>query len=157
MDGIELRPLLLADAPAAAALIREAFAYQGKVTNPPSSALRETAEIVVEKLANGGGVGLATDGKLIGVTLWMPQGEALYVGRVAVTPTWRRRGLAGRLLQAAEAEARRRGLRRLRLHARLELLSNRRLFAGHGFVEVERRAHPGYAQPTFAVMEKVLR
>ena len=157
MDGIEDRLLAAADAPAAAALIRAAFADQGKATDPPSSALRETPEIVAEKLVKGGGAGLERDGRLIGVVLWAPQEDALYVGRLAVAPAWRGRGLAGRLLQAAEAEAARRGFARLRLHARIELPSNRRLFARHGFVEVELRAHLGYAEPTFAVMEKTLR
>jgi GNAT superfamily N-acetyltransferase len=156
-DGIQLRRLAAADAPVAAALIRAAFALQGTVTDPPSSALRETAEIVAEKLARGGGAGLERDGELIGVALWAPQENALYVGRLAVVPSWRGRGLSSRLLQEAEAEAKRRALHRLRLHARIELPANGRLFARHGFVEVEVRAHPGYAEPTFAVMEKTLR
>ncbi len=157
MDAIETRGLLAADAPGAAALIRAAFADQGKATDPPSSALCETTEIVVEKLAMGGGAGLERDGRLIGLVLWAPQQDALYVGRLAVAPPWRGRGLAGRLLQAAEAEAARRGFARLRLHARIELPSNRRLFARQNFVEVELRAHPGYAGPTIVVMEKALR
>ena len=157
-DEIEIRLLSSADAPVAAELIRAAFADQGKVTDPPSSALRETAEIVAEKLAKGGGAGLVNAGALIGIVLWTPQeDDALYLGRLAVAPAWRGRGLAGRLLDAAEAEARRRGVARLRLHARIELPANRRLFARHGYVEVELRAHPGYAEPTFAVMEKALR
>jgi len=156
-DTIEMRLLSPIDAPAAADLIRAAFADQGRATDPPSSALRETAEIVAEKLGNGGGAALANNAALIGVVLWTPQEDALYVGRLAVAPSWRGRGLAGRLLQAAEAEARRQGYARVRLHARIELPANRRLFARHGFAVVEVRAHPGYAGPTFAVMEKDLR
>ena len=156
MDGIDTRRLTSADASAAAALIRAAFADQGKVTDPPSSALRETAEIVAEKLGKGGGAGLDREGALIGVVLWAPQECALYIGRLAVTPSLRGRGLAGRLLLAAEVEARRRAIARLRLDARIELPSNRRLFSRHGFADVELRAHSGYAVPTFAVMEKEL-
>lgn len=48
------------------------------------------------------------------------------------------------------------GLELLRLHARLELPMNRRLFARRGFVEVGVRTHPGYIRPTFAVMEKAM-
>ena len=94
---------------------------------------------------------------MIGVVLWTPHEDALYVARLAVAPSWRGRGLAGRLLEAAATEAQRRAFARLRLQARIELPSNRRLFARHGFVEVERRAHPGYAEPTIAVMEKAFR
>ncbi len=42
-DGL-LRPLRPDDAAAAAALVRSAFAEQGVATDPPSSALRETAD-----------------------------------------------------------------------------------------------------------------
>ena len=156
MDPFEPRRLTASDAAAAAAVIRIAFAEQGAVTDPPSSALGETAEIVADKLGSGGGAGLEYEGALIGVVLWTPEEDALYLGRLAVSPAWRGRGLAGRLIDAAEAEARRRGLELLRLHARLELPMNRRLFARRGFVEVGVRAHPGYIRPTFAVMEKAM-
>jgi hypothetical protein len=39
---------------------------------------------------------------------------------------------------------------------RLALTENRRLFAASGFVAMTEAAHPGYARPTFAVMEKRL-
>ena len=155
-DEFEVRLLSPEDAPAAADLMRAAFADQGRATDPPSSALRETAEIVAEKLAKGGGAGLDCEGALIGIVLWTPQEDALYVGRLAVTPSWRGRGLAGRLLRAAEAEARRREINRLRLHVRIELSANHRLFTRHGFLQVALRAHPGWVDPTFAVMEKAL-
>ena len=156
MDPFEPRRLTASDAAAAAAVIRIAFADQGAVTDPPSSALRETAEIVADKLGSGGGAGLDYEGALIGVVLWTPEEDALYLGRLAVAPAWRGRGLAGRLIDAAEAEARRRGFRLLRLRARLELPMNRRLFALRGFVEVAALAHPGYSRPTIAVMEKAM-
>jgi GNAT superfamily N-acetyltransferase len=156
MDPFEPRRLTASDPAAAAAVIRIAFAEQGAVTDPPSSALGETAEIVADKLAKGGGAGLEYEGGLIGVVLWTVQEDALFLGRLAVSPAWRGRGLAGRLIDATEAEARRGGLELLRLHARLELPMNRRLFARRGFVEVGVRAHPGYIRPTFAVMEKAM-
>ena len=86
--------------------------------------------------------------------LWTPEEDALYLGRLAVLPAWRGRGLAGRLLEAAEAETRRRGFRSLRLQVRLALPRNREMFARHGFVQTGVRFHPGYAEPTIAAMEK---
>src|SRR5271163_3972645 len=156
MDPFEPRRLAAWDAAAAAAVTRIAFAEQGAVTDPPSSALGETAEIVAVKLGSGGGAGLGYEGALIGVVLWTPEDDALYLGRLAVAPAWRGRGLAGRLIDAAETEARQRGFKLLRLRARLELPMNRRLFVRRGFVEVGVRAHPGYVRPTFAVMEKAM-
>jgi ribosomal protein S18 acetylase RimI-like enzyme len=154
MRNFALRGLTPADAPGVAAVIRAAFADQGALTEPPSSALRENAEAVAGKIAAGGGAGLEAAGEWVGAVLWTPQDDALYVGRLAVAPAGRGQGLAARLIAEAEVFARERGFKRLRLHARLALPMNRRLFARLGFTEVERRAHPGYDEPTFVVMEK---
>jgi predicted N-acetyltransferase YhbS len=153
---IEPTPLRGSDVAAVATLIRDAFGDQGAVTDPPSGALRETAETIADRLAAGGGAGMKSEGALIGVVLWTPQEHALYLGRLAVLPARRGRGLAGRLIEAAEAEARQRGLAALRLQARLELPRNRLLFARLGFLETGVRSHPGYSAPTIAVMEKAM-
>jgi ribosomal protein S18 acetylase RimI-like enzyme len=145
-----------ADAAVAAALIREAFAAQSLATDPPSGALGETTASVGTKLAEGGGAGAEADGALVGVVLWAETEGALYIGRVSVAPGWRGRGIARALLTAGEAEARRRGLKRMTLRVRLALEENQRLFAGFGFAPAGQGAHPGYAQPTFLVMEKRL-
>ena len=155
--GVALRALRAEDAAAAAEVIREAFAAQSLATDPPSSALRETATSVAAHLAEGGGAALAADGALVGVVLWAERDEGLYVGRLAVLPEWRGRGGARALIAAAETEARRRGLPRLRLRVRIALADNRRLFAACGFAATKQGAHPGYAAPTFLVMEKALR
>ncbi len=153
---LNLRPLAPTDAPAAAALIRAAFAEQGATTDPPSSALRETAEAVAGKITAGGGFAALHEGEMIGLVLHAPDGDALYLGRLAVAPSWRRRGLSARLLALAEAEARRQGFAKTRLRVRLELPANRSLFARHGYEEVGRLAHAGYEALTIAVMEKRL-
>ncbi len=119
MSDLRMRPLGPADAPAAAELIREAFAAQSLATDPSPSALRETAASVAAHLAEGGGAARA-------------------------------------LIAAGEAEARRRALPRLHLRVRLALEDNRRLFAACGFATIREGAHPGYAEPTFVVMEKAL-
>jgi GNAT superfamily N-acetyltransferase len=156
VDDFELRPLGVSDAADVAAVIRSAFADQGANTDPPSSALRETTETVEAKLAAGGGAGLQSEGAWIGVVLWAPEEDALHLGRLAVLPAWRGRGLADRLLEAAEAETRRRGSGTLRLQVRLELPRNRLMFARHGFVQTGARSHPGHPEPTIAVMEKAM-
>ncbi len=151
-----LRPLALDDAGAAAALIRAAFAAQRLATDPPSSALRETAEnLAAHLVANGGAAAQAANG-LVGLVLWAERDDGLYLGRLAVLEEWRGGGLARRLIGEAEAEARRRGLPRLHLRVRLALDANRRLFAACGFTAIGSGAHPGYAAPTYAVMEKRL-
>ena len=88
--------------------------------------------------------------------LWAFEDGGVYLGRLAVSPAWRRRGVARALVGAAEAEARARRLPRLLLGTRLVLDGNRRLFAGLGFRETALRSHPGHDEPTTVRMEKAL-
>jgi len=154
--AVRIRPLTIGDAAAAARLIREAFAAQSRATDPPSSALGETTASVSAKLAAGGGAGAEADGALVGVVLWAEKDGALHIGRVSTSPAWRGQGIGRALLTAGEAEARRRGLKRMTLRVRLALGENQRLFAGFGFAPAGQGAHPGYPEPTFLVMEKRL-
>ena len=151
-----LRPLAPEDAASAAALIRRAFQAQPVQTDPPSSALRETAGSIRAAIGLGGGACIDRAGALTGVVLWAERDGGLYFGRLAVHPGFRRCGIARQLVAAVEAEARRRGLQRVHLSTRLVLHDNRRLFASCGFRETELRAHDGYPTPTFVVMEKLL-
>ncbi|HEY1863993.1 MAG TPA: GNAT family N-acetyltransferase [Roseiarcus sp.] len=155
--GMILRPLTTADAGEAAEVIRTAFAAQNRPTNPPSSALRETADAIAAKIATGGGFGAFEGGALIAAALWSVDGDALHVARISVAPKARGRGVVRSLITACETEARRRGVRRMTLKTRLELPENERLFGRFGFARREVEAHPGFEAPTTAVMEKLLR
>jgi GNAT superfamily N-acetyltransferase len=155
-DSVRLRALVANDAAAAAGVIAAAFAVQSEKVDPPQSALGETAESLAVRIARDGGAAADAAGALVGIVLWSETGGGLYVARLSVVPAWRGHGIARRLLDAAEAEARRRRLPRLHLGTRLTLLSNRRLFASRGYVEIAEHAHPGYDHPTWVEMEKRL-
>jgi predicted N-acetyltransferase YhbS len=155
-SGVSLRPMRNGDAHAVAALIRAAFAAQSVATDPPPSALRVTPDDVAAHLRTGGGAVAEAAGVMAGSALWVEQDCGLYLGRLAVAPAWRGRGIAKALVAAAEAAARDMRLPRIHLSTRLPLIDNRRLFAACGFVETTRHAHPGYAEPTFVDMEKRL-
>lgn len=66
---------------------------------------------------------------VIGTARLTLDGEAR-IGRVAVLPEWRRRGIAGLLLAALEAEASRLGLPEVSLHSQTYV---RALYERHGY------------------------
>jgi len=151
--GLMLRSLEMGDAEPAAALIRTAFAAQPQATDPPSSALRETADSIAGWIAAGGGTCLMRGAAIVALLLWDERDGGLYCGRLAVDPAERGRGLARLLVAAAARAPRRRGLPRLHVRVRLALTGNIRLFENCGFREVRRDAHPGHAVPTLVVLE----
>ena len=150
-----IRTAAAADAAVIAALVRRAFAAQPRPTDPPSSALKETAATIAAHLARGGGAVLERGG-VVGAVLWEVEDGALYISRVSVDPDSRRQGIARALVDEAEREARRRGLPRMTLGVRLELEENRQLFRSCGFEDFEFRRHEGYTEPTWVLMERRL-
>ncbi|SKA38277.1 N-acetylglutamate synthase, GNAT family [Enhydrobacter aerosaccus] len=156
-DTLELRAATPNDAPALAATIAAAFAqYRGKLV-PESGAFRETAEGIAAELAKGAGAIIAErNGLAVGCVMTKVLEGDLYLGRLSVLPEARGLGLAKRLVEAVEAEARARGLGGVRLGVRVVLTDNQRLFTSLGFRETGREAHPGFDHPTSINMRKSL-
>src|SRR6185295_7161342 len=65
--------------------------------DPPSSMLKETAADVAARLELETCFIALADGRLIGSVFCAPRGDALYIGRLAVLPDWRGRGVASAL------------------------------------------------------------
>ena len=82
---------------------------------------------------------VASDGAAVIGTARLTRGGEARIGRVAVLPAWRRRGIAGLLLAALESEARRLGIAEVSLHSQtyVQALYERHGYAvtGPGFVE----------------------
>jgi ribosomal protein S18 acetylase RimI-like enzyme len=93
---------------------------------------------------------------MLGCVLVEEKEGDLYFGRLSVLPSARGHGLAKRLIEAVEAEARRRGLSGVRLGVRVVLTDNQRLFQALGYLETSREAHPGFDHPTSINMRKPL-
>ena len=100
-----------------------------------------------------GRICLADDGALCGMLLDQCLGPEAEILTLGVAPGWRRRGVASALIEAAKAEARRIGARRIRLKARISLASNVALFKHHGFAITAEETHAGFSAPTSYAME----
>ena len=127
-------------------LIQAEFAYmQGRI-DPPSSMQRLT-EADIAARAESGEVWVIGNPPVACMFLTLQQ-DALYLGKLAVRADQRGKGLARALVGVAESRAKALGLAAVELETRVELLENHAAFRALGFVEVGRKAHPGYAQPT---------
>jgi ribosomal protein S18 acetylase RimI-like enzyme len=155
-EVIVIRSAAPAEAELLLAVMRKAFAEYHGVLRPESSVFLETAAVIAEKLAGGGGF-LAVDGETpVGCIIAEVKGDHGYLGRLAVDPSLRRRGLARRLMLAGEEFVRARGLVSVEVQVRIALTGNIALFQSLGYREAARKSHPGYTEPTTLVMEKSL-
>jgi ribosomal protein S18 acetylase RimI-like enzyme len=155
-DSIKIRTAVAAEAGIVLGVMRRAFGeYRGRL-EPESSVFAETVPAIAVKLAGGGGFLAEQAGRAVGCVIVEDLGDRAYLGRLAVDPALRGRGLGRRLAVAAEGFARRRGRPAIELNVRIALAGNIALFESLGYRETERRAHPGWPEPTYVVMEKML-
>jgi ribosomal protein S18 acetylase RimI-like enzyme len=133
------------------ALIRRAFAGMEGRINPPSSMHRLTlADIAAQA---GAGEVWAIGRPPVACLFLTPEPDALYLHKLAVDARAQGRGHARRLIDLAAARARARGLPRLRLQTRVELVENHAAFRAMGFTQTAATAHPGYDRPTSLTFE----
>lgn len=133
-------------------LILDAFAYMAPRIDPPSSALRLTTESMQADAISGALLLAWRASDLVGCVFARPKNDALYIGKLAVSPTLQRAGIGRKLVEAARSEARRRGIGMLELETRIELTENHAAFARMGFVKTAETAHAGFDRPTSIVM-----
>ena len=89
---------------------------------------------------------LPMDGALAAILVVQDRADHLWLDNIAVDPAFQGRGIGRALLAFAEAEARQRGLRDIRLLTHQQMLSNIALYARCGFVETERHVQDGFAR-----------
>ena len=146
-----------ADAEALAAVIRAAFEeYRGRL-DPPSGALAETAATVREKMRTAQAVVALASQVPVGCAFLRPEEGRLYLFRLAVLPGHRGRGLGRALLAHAEERARALGLPRVRLGVRAALARQIAYYEDLGYRRVGDGTHPGYAGPTYLLLERPAR
>src|SRR5579871_1187935 len=94
------------EAPLVHCIMQEAFAELASVLQPPSGAMQETVEDVRKAMSVGGAL-LAWEGETaVASVRFELQPNHLYVGRLAVLPTQRGRGIASAVMVSMETVAR---------------------------------------------------
>ena len=137
-------------------LILDSFAYMDPRIDPPSSAHRLTVADMAAQARTGAVWVVEHNTAPIACLFANPQGNTLYLGKIAVADSHRGRGLLHRLIASAETEARTLSLARLELETRIELTENHATFTRLGFVKTTETAHPGYDRPTSITMSRTI-
>ena len=141
-EGLRVTSATPADAPLVWAIMLGAFEQFRGTLEPPSSALDETIEDTRRAIAAGGAALAWVGGVAAGSVRCEPRAAYLYVGRLAVSPAFRGRGVAAALLANMEEQARSLGLPEVRVEVRLALAENVAFFRRLGFRTVSEQPHP---------------
>ena len=136
-----LRQATADDLPMIQALVTAAYApYVVRLGKPPGPMLDDYAA----RVAAGEVRVLEAGGTVAGLLVLLDQPDHLLLDNVAVDPGYQGRGLGRVLLEAAEAEARRRGRPELRLYTHALMTENQSLYRRHGWEETHRGEEAGY-------------
>ena len=141
-EGLAITVATVDDAPLVRAIMLGAFEQFRGTLEPPSSALDETIEDTRRAIAAGSAALAWVDGVAAGSVRCQPRPDYLYVGRLAVLPEFRGRGVAAALMASMAAQARTLGLPEVRVEVRQALADNVALFRRLGFRTVSEQPHP---------------
>jgi ribosomal protein S18 acetylase RimI-like enzyme len=144
------------DAPVIVDVMRRAFVEYATRLDPPSGVHKESVESVRSKMNTGQWVLAEDGGKVMGCVWWENRGEYAYVGRLAVPPEFRGKGIANALMDHVEARVREENVPCVRLGVRIVLEHLHGMYERRGYRIVEYHTHEGYDTPTYVTMEKTV-
>jgi ribosomal protein S18 acetylase RimI-like enzyme len=150
-----VRLATLDDAALVHAIMRAAFAEYVGVLLVSSSALGESVADVRVAMEKGGAViGFMKD-EPVGSARFRLDPDSLYVGRVAVLPTHRRRGIASAMIRFIEEHAPVLGREAIHIVARESLPSNIELYRALGYELVSITPHPRGPDREYAMQKRL--
>jgi GNAT superfamily N-acetyltransferase len=137
----ELRAARPPDAAAATEVVRSAYApfipligrEPGPMGDDYEALIREGRVWVLEE-----------ERRIVAVLVLVDEDDGMLLDNVAVAPEAQGRGHGHRLIGFAEAEARRRGHRTIRLYTHVRMVGNIALYGSLGYVETHRGEDRGY-------------
>jgi ribosomal protein S18 acetylase RimI-like enzyme len=134
----------------------EAFAEFRETLVPPPGTLAETVDDVRRYIETGGAV-VAWDGEVpVGSARFHPEPDYLYIGRVAVPPAYRRRGVATAMMHFLEEHARSLGFADIRVQVRQALPSNVALYESLGYHPISIDPHLRDPEAMTITLSKIL-
>jgi len=154
--AIQLRQADKRDAPILVSILHAAFEeYRGRL-DPPSGAHIESVDDIHQKLETASAVIASFDGETAGCVFYEPEETAMYLGRLAVLPPFRRHGIGRALIEYVEEQARQFELAHVHLGVRVALPYLMAYYQGLGYTITAYGMHPGYLEPTYVNMQKEL-
>ena len=144
------------DWPALHRLVTDAYAYMDGRIDPPSSATRMSVEDYAQKARDEWLLTGVEGDELLACAFVAPQGDAAYIGKVAVRGDRQGQGLFRQCYVAIERTVRDRGFAAIELKVRVELTEVRAVYERLGFRRVADNRHEGYDRTTNITMRKEL-
>jgi ribosomal protein S18 acetylase RimI-like enzyme len=131
-----------ADRAVVEAIVEAAYSpYIARMGKPPGPMLDDYVALIAQ-----GAVSVIEDsaGEIAAIIVLLPKPDHLLLDNIAVSPNRQGQGFGRRLIEFAEAEARRLGHRELRLYTHETMTENIALYTRIGFVETGRGHEAGY-------------
>lgn len=134
------------DAPAVERIVADAYRpLAERMDKPPMPMLDDYPARIAEGVVDV----IEDDGAVLGMIILVDRPDGLMLENVAVASEAQGRGVGRRLIDHAEAEARRRGHDRIRLYTHVTMVENQRMYAHLGYVETTRGKDEGYDRVQF--------
>ena len=145
--AVEIRHAVEADEPGVSACVDAAYArYVERIGKKPAPMLADYTALIKREV-----VYIATvDDQLVGIIVFWPSEDHLYIDNIAVLPKAQRTGIGTALLGFAESQAQRAGLREIRLYTNAKMIENIQYYPRMGFRETHRAFDSGYQRVYFS-------
>ncbi len=141
---MRIRPADATDLATVERIVRDAYTkYIARIGKPPGPMLDDYAALI-----RAHQVWVAGEPPT-GLIVLIPEADHLLLDNIAVDPTAQGTGLGRRLLDFADAEARRRGYTELRLYTHQMMTENIALYSRIGWTETGRAEQNGFARVFF--------